>query len=242
MPIYSYVKERPQPHRRLFSFISTIFVFSGLSLIGWVAYPIIAFELFYAPRFISIIRPIPETILAEAMENRLIRVKHTGQTVEAAVDYTRASTWFPKASPQHLDSKVTGYTISIPKLNIKEADVRVGSEDLSKSLIQWGGTALPGDYGNSVIFGHSTLVWLYNPKNYYTIFSKLPDLNYGDELFFTVDHVTYKYKVEEMRVVSPEDVSVLEQKYDDSYVSLITCVPQGTYLKRLIVKARQIKY
>lgn len=245
MPIYTYVKVQPQPYRKAISAVSTLFVFAGLSLITWVAYPIVAFELFYAPRFISLIQPIPEMVISEAMENKILGdsiAKNPNMVAEAGVDYTKASTWFPKATVQKLDSDVTAYTLSIPKLGIDNAQVRIGSEDLSKSLIHWGGSVLPGEYGNTIIFGHSTLIWLYNPKNYTSIFSKLPDLNRGDDIYFTVKNATYRYQVFDMRVVSPESLEVLEQKYDDAYVTLITCVPQGTYLKRLVVKARLVKF
>ena len=47
----------------------------------------------------------------------------------------------------------------------------------------------------------------------------------------------YRYQVEKMVEVSPEDVSVLEQQYDRERLSLITCVPPGTYLRRLVVRA-----
>ncbi|OGG15018.1 hypothetical protein A2773_02020 [Candidatus Gottesmanbacteria bacterium RIFCSPHIGHO2_01_FULL_39_10] len=243
MVLYSYIKQRPQPYRQVLSAISTLFVFGGLSLIGWVAYPILAFEIFYAPRFMNIIKPYSDTIISEAMENKILGASISeGFSAEAGVDYTRASTWFPKASPQVLNSKVSSYLVSIPKLKIENATSRVGSEELSKSLIHWGGSPLPGEYGTSIIFGHSSLVWLYDPKDYLKIFSKLPELNRGDDIYFTVDKATYRYQVEEMKVVSPEDLSVLEQKYDDAYVTLITCVPPGTYLKRLVVKARMVKF
>lgn len=242
--IYRYVKEKPRPYRKLFSMVSTMMVFSGLTLIGWVAYPIFAFELFYAPRFISLTRPIPEVAISEALENKVLgaSTSDTQTALAAGVDYTRASNWFPKASPQKLVTSVSSYSLSIPKLGINDAIVSVGSDDLSKSLIHWAGSAMPGEYGNSIIFGHSTLVWLYNPKNYLTIFSKLPDLNVGDDLYFTVGNVTYRYQVDDMRVISPDDVSILEQKYDYPYVTLITCVPQGTYLKRLVVRSKLVKF
>jgi len=47
--------------------------------------------------------------------------------------------------------------------------------------------------------------------------------------------------VEKMIEVSPRDLSILAQRYDDSYLTLITCVPPGTYFKRLIVRARLAK-
>ncbi len=244
MALYLYVKHTPKIKKRVFSFFSTLFVFSGLSIITWVIYPIIAFELFYAPKFMGLLRPIPETVISEAMENAAFGSTNPAVAAVSAsdVDYTKASNWFPKVSPKKLEYTFTSYQVSIPKLKIENALSIVGSEDLSKSLIHWSGSAMPGEYGSTIIFGHSTIPWLYNPKDYKTIFSKLPDLVRGDDIFLTVNNATYKYKVEDMRIVSPEDVSVLEQKYDDSYVVLITCVPPGTYLKRLIVRGRLAKF
>jgi sortase A len=103
---------------------------------------------------------------------------------------------------------------------------------------EYPGTANPGQPGNTVLFGHSVLPQFFNPKNYLTIFSTLPTLKDGDEILVNFDGVNYRYLVEEMVEVSPEDTSVLEQRYDDSYITLITCVPPGTYLRRLIVRGR----
>lgn len=208
-------------------------------------YPILAFELFYAPKFIGLIRPIPETVISEAMENVVLGSSSTGLPAVSAsdVDYTKASNWFPKVSSKSLTYTFSSYQVSIPKLGIENALSIVGSEDLSRSLIHWSGSAMPGEYGSIIIFGHSTIPWLYNPKDYRSIFSKLPELVTGDEIILTTNNnVSYKYVVEDMRIVSPDDVSVLEQRYDDSYVTLITCVPPGTYLKRLVVRGRLVKF
>jgi len=48
----------------------------------------------------------------------------------------------------------------------------------------------------------------------------------------------YRYQVIGLREVLPDDVSVLQQHYDSEYLSLITCVPPGTYLRRLVIKAK----
>jgi len=53
--------------------------------------------------------------------------------------------------------------------------------------------------------------------------------------------IEYKYLVEQMIEVVPDDISILAQRYDDSYLTLITCVPPGTFLRRLIVRARLSK-
>ena len=244
MAIYCYVKEKPRYHKRLLSVVSTLFVFSGLSIIAWVAYPILAFELWYAPKFMGLVRPIPETVVASAMENSILGQSDDNYAVVHAsdVDYTKASNWFPKASVKKLEYTFSSYKVSIPKLGIENALALEGSEDLDKSLIHWSGSAQPGEYGSVIIFGHSTIPWLYNPKDYHTIFSKLPDLVRGDDILLTAQNATYRYQVIDMRIVSPQDLTVLEQKYDDAYVTLITCVPPGTYLKRLVVRAKLVKF
>jgi sortase A len=125
-------------------------------------------------------------------------------------------------------------------LGIKKATIAIGGEDLSESLIQYPGTALPGKNGNAVIFGHSILPQFYDPEDYLSIFSTLPTLDEGDEIQLDYDGVVYKYIVENMFEVLPSDIEVLEQDRSDSFLTLVTCVPPGHPLKpkRLVVRAR----
>jgi len=120
--------------------------------------------------------------------------------------------------------------------------VAVGGEDLAKSLIQYPGTALPGKIGSTVVFGHSILPQFYNPEDYMAVFSTLPTLDAGDEIYIDYDGITFKYKVESLFEILPTDTQVLDQKLDDSYLYLVTCVPPGHPLKprRLIVRARVV--
>ena len=83
---------------------------------------------------------------------------------------------------------------------------------------------------------------LFNPKNYKSIFSTLPTLKKGDSIYIKSDGVQYRYVVYDMTVTDPDDLSPLEQQFDHAYVTLITCVPPGTYLRRLNVKAKLEKY
>lgn len=229
MAAYIYLKKPVKSISRMQTqtlLLSSVFLSGGIFLLGLVFWPILTFEFLVAPKLATnIVSPIPQGV----------------EVLGAQTDLTYASNWFPAASKRVAPSKITSYTLSIPKLGIKEAIVTIGAEDLSKSLIQWGETAVPGEFGNAVIFGHSVLPAFFDPKNYTTIFSTLPTLEKKDEVFVYFDGITYKYQVFEMKVVEPADISVLEQKYDDSYISLITCVPPGTYWKRLVVKARLVK-
>ncbi|MCS6956403.1 MAG: sortase, partial [Patescibacteria group bacterium] len=155
-------------------------------------------------------------------------------------DFTQASIWFPSIGNNRLTTtfSVKEYYLSIPKLNINEAKVIVGAEDLSTSLVHYLPESLPGEYGNVVILGHSTLPQLYNVKDYKTIFTFLPSLEKGDIIKIKINDIEYQYVVYDMFIVNPEETSVLKQQKDGSYLTLITCVPPGTYLRRLVVKAK----
>lgn len=157
-------------------------------------------------------------------------------------DYTNATLWFPdRVQEKNAKLRITEYYISIPKLNITKAKVLVGGEDLTASLIHFLPKTLPGEYGHVSIFGHSTLPQLYNQKDYKTIFTYLPELERQDKIYVDINDVRYEYEVYDMFVVNPDQVSVLDQKYDNAYLTLITCVPPGTFWKRLVVRSKLTK-
>jgi sortase A len=232
---YIYFKQKPKKRSRLSRHkktIVTILTVTGLSLFSFAVFPIIKFQLTYSTKLQQIIDPLSgqsynqSTILGDS-----------------DIDYTQLSNWFINSTDnsnlisQNIDNNNSTYYLSIPKLKITDAIVTIGSMDLEKSLIQYPQTALPGQLGNTVVFGHSVLPQFFSSKNYLTIFSTLYKLEQGDEIILRYDKSTYKYVVEEMYEVKPTDLSVLEQRYDNKTLTLITCSPPGTYLRRLIIKA-----
>jgi len=235
MALYTYVHKRHKKNKTVAIVISIVLLTSGLGLLIWSLLPILMFELYYGPQFGNILTPLPDTSVSSISE-RLPKI--LGFNI---IDYTQASVWFPKATgipPVASESQGTeSYSLSIPKLGIDNANVVVGGDDLTKSLVHFVGP-LPGANGNPVIFGHSTLPFLYDPKNYKTIFTKLPNLKKGDEILVRSDSIQYRYIVSDMKITSPDDLSVLNQTYDGSYLTLITCVPPGTTFNRFIVKTK----
>lgn len=232
---YRYLKSAPLGQRlaqqKRITFLlrgfSVLVLIVGLILIGNAALPILYYELTNSRFTQKLVSPLISqgVILGE----------------EATIDYSNPKSWFPEAPvlpPK--PSRITHYNLSIPELGIEDAIVQIGGEDLMKSLVHYPGTALPGQYGNAVIFGHSVLPQFFNPKNYKTIFSTLPKLEEGDEILIDFDGIQYRYVVRKVVETEPEDVAVLEQRYDSQWLSLITCVPPGTYLRRLIVRAQLV--
>lgn len=241
MPLYSYLKEQSSPKKKVINYVSYVSLTVGSLLLFWSFYPILSFEI-YSRLFIqrTLNTPMPKTETASSLEQANSVLGSFNVFSNNLRDFTQANLWFP-TRPQgkvFTNTNVKNYSLSIPKLNIKEARVVVGGEDLAKSLVHYLPQSMPGEYGNVVIFGHSTLPQLYNPKDYKTIFTYLPSLEKGDKILVNIDDIIYEYEVYDMIVVNPDQVSVLEQKKDAAYLTLITCVPPGTYWKRLVVRAK----
>ena len=241
------VTHRPGRLKRL---TPAILITLGSILMANVAWPIINYQFFVSPQLqrTELLSPINELSTAYfsplASSNEPVALGQTAQILGQDLDYTKATNWFPAADfQQSKESKITHYTIDIPTLDIDDAIVEIGGDDLSKHLIQYPGTSNPGELGSPVLFGHSVLRQFYNPsinnpRRYMSIFSKIMTLEDGDEIFVSFDGIRYKYTVVEKAVVNPEDVFILQQRHDRRELKLITCVPEGTYLQRGVVIAQ----
>jgi sortase A len=225
--------------RKMLRFLSLGLFGTGVLIIVYIFLPFLSWQIYFAPAFANqnIAAPIPKnTLVSSSSIQSLIQAASSSL---AGIDFENAQNWFPNYKYQNSGaSKIPTYTISIPKLGIKNAVVSTIDTDLSKHLVNYYGTSLPPDKGNAVIFGHSTLPQLFDSNSYKTTFTYLFELKEGDEIIANVGKASYRYRIESILVVDPENTTVLEQTYDDSYITLITCTPPGTIWKRLVVRAR----
>lgn len=227
-----YYKRDARNFRKYLRLTSGLFFISGILILLYVLFPMISWQIYFQPAFASqkIVASIPHANIVDLARNSI-----------DSTDYTKAENWFKNFTPGSAQKKQTdtpSYVISIPAIKIDNAIVSTIDTDLGKHLVNYQGTGIPGKNGNAVIFGHSTLPQLFNPKDYKTIFTNVYKLKNGDTVYAILNGVTYTYKIFKMTVVDPTDTSALIQDYDDSYLTLVTCTPPGTIWKRLIVKAR----
>ena len=160
------------------------------------------------------------------------------------LDFTNLSAWFPNQDiPEVRPEEAKTYVLDIPSLKIEQAIVKVGGLNLDKNLIQYPGTANPGEIGAPIVFGHSTTPIFYNPslsnlKRYTSIFTKIMTLKRGDLITLRYDGILYTYEVINKEEVKPDNVSILAQSSDERLLKIVTCVPPGTILRRGVVTAR----
>ncbi|MBP9815841.1 sortase [Candidatus Woesebacteria bacterium] len=243
MALYSYKKQLFGPKKAILVAISYTSMTLGSLFLFWSFYPVLASE-FYTRVYIdnSVKAAVPSNVVTSVQKANLVQGT-TNKFSTNLVDYTKASNWFitpentTQLGPESLEN-VKEYTIDIPKIGIANARVVVAGDELLSSIVHYLPRTLPGKRGKVSLFGHSSLLQLYKPNNYEHIFSYVPFLEKGDVIYITVQGARYTYEVFDKVVVKPEEVEVLDQQYDDSYVDLITCVPHGTYLKRAVIKAK----
>ncbi|MCH7492088.1 sortase [Patescibacteria group bacterium] len=132
--------------------------------------------------------------------------------------------------------------INTPIIYIEEVDETIFQEALASGVVHYPGTALPGQFGNPYIFGHSS-DYFWKSGNYKEIFKSLIDIPLGTPIRITNhDGELFIYRVVETKIVGPKEVSVLDQNEQQSLLlTLQTSWPVGTALKRYIVIAEMDK-
>jgi LPXTG-site transpeptidase (sortase) family protein len=109
---------------------------------------------------------------------------------------------------------------------------------LEHGVAHYQGTALPGQIGNVFISGHSSFYW-WDGGSFKEIFALLDKLKIGDKIYISYQNQLFTYVITSKKVVSPNDLTVLDQT-NTKTLSLMTCVPVGTNLNRLVVIAQQL--
>lgn len=109
-------------------------------------------------------------------------------------------------------------------------------QELEKGVVRYPGSAVPGEKGNAFIFWHSSnYPWLKGDFN--DVFALLDNVEFGDQIIVFYNQKKFVYTVREKKIVRPGDVKVLERNPEARELSLMTCWPIGTTLKRMLVFA-----
>jgi sortase A len=122
--------------------------------------------------------------------------------------------------------------IVIPRLLLSAVVVEgIDETTLRRGVGHIPGTALPGQPGNVGLAGHRD-----------TLFRPLKDLRIRDEIQFSTVSGDFRYVVESLNVVDPNNVAVLAPSSENE-LTLVTCYPFffiGAAPKRFVVRARQV--
>ena len=128
-----------------------------------------------------------------------------------------------------------GY-VTIPKIS-QELPVYHGTADsvLAFAVGHLEGSSLPvGGSGNHcVVSAHRGLPTA-------VLFTYLDRMEVGDTFHFTILDRTFTYEVDQIRIVEPDDTSLIQIVDNKDYCTLLTCTPYGINTQRLLVRGHQI--
>ena len=128
-----------------------------------------------------------------------------------------------------------GY-LTIPKIN-QELPIYHGTSEavLSTSVGHFQGSSLPvgGDSTHSVVSAHRGLPTA-------ILFTHLDRMELGDTFTFTILDRVLTYEVDQIRIVEPNDASLIQIEPMKDYCTLLTCTPYGINTHRLLVRAHQV--
>lgn len=128
-----------------------------------------------------------------------------------------------------------GY-VTIKKIN-QELPVYHGTGDevLSIAAGHYQGSSLPvgGETTHSVVSAHRGLPTA-------LLFTHLDRMEIGDTFYFTILDRTITYEVDQIRIVEPDDTSLIEIEEGKDYCTLLTCTPYGINTQRLLIRGHQI--
>lgn len=151
---------------------------------------------------------------------------------------------FKKGQVEFLIPEDPQFSIVIPKIganarilpNVDASDKDVYLSALQKGVAHASGTTFPGEGGHIYLFAHST-DYFWNVGSYNAVFYLLYKLEKSDEIDIFYNGQRYVYRVVGSQIVDPSQVEYLTRKSNKDFLTLQTCWPPGTTLKRLLVFA-----
>ncbi|MEG1395478.1 MAG: class D sortase [Oscillospiraceae bacterium] len=131
----------------------------------------------------------------------------------------------PSAPPENMvgDGIITVFTAEEPRYAVYNG---VTQEHLSLGTARSSDSALPGQTGNCVIYGHRD-----------SVFRCLQEVALGDKIALTTADGTFTYTAAETAICTPTD-GCITQPYDDPRLTLVTCYPfvySGPAVQRYLV-------
>ena len=134
------------------------------------------------------------------------------------------------------DDGIIGY-IEIPSINVTLPIYHGTSEEILQVAIgHIEGSSLPvgGLSTHCVISGHRGL-----PSS--RLFTDIDQLSEGDIFTLLVLDEALTYEVDQIRIVEPDDISLLEIKEGEDLCTLVTCTPYGVNSHRLLVRGHRVE-
>lgn len=146
---------------------------------------------------------------------------------DGRADYLQQLSLAPGAPMARI--RIPGIGVDLPIYHGTDEDT------LARGIGHLYGSGLPvgGEGTHSVLTGHSGIPGA-------SLFTRLDELDLGDEFAIDVAGETLVYRVDQIKTVLPDDGDLLRQSPGHDYVTLLTCTPTGVNTHRLLVRGERV--
>lgn len=230
---------------KLSTIIAVILIIAGLAVL---AYPAIGNYISYA-RQNGVVSEY-EQELSGLSSGEIEKEKELAEKYNETLRTGKIKDPFKETTPESQDdteddyfsilstrSGVMGY-IDIPEIKVSCPIYKTTTGAvLQKGVGHLKGTSLPvgGEGTHCVLTGHTGI-----PGN--MLFTDLDKLKKGDEFYLHVFNDVLAYKVDQIKVVEPDDTKDLMIVKNRDYCTLLTCTPYGVNSHRLLVRGVRTTY
>ncbi len=180
------------------------------------------------------LRPVKKKRAKEAFRRRTLKPRNNAQTLISNMEVYPSDNriYIPR-----IDKNVP--LVSVPQhKNWENLENNIQS-GLQKGVVVHPVSRDPGDFGNFFVTGHSSY-YAWDKGKFKDVFALLHEVDPGDTVEVYWEGKKYVYLMREEKVVSPTEISVLNQPKNKSIITLMTCTPVGTNKNRLILRGELI--
>ncbi len=141
-----------------------------------------------------------------------------------------------------------GDSVEVPKIEVKAPLVLIESSEnedflkaLDRGVVLHPQSVLPGEKGKILILGHSAPSG-YPQINYDWVFSRLNELEPGDQIYVNFQRRHYSYNVSQKIFLEKGEEIPKNLTNSLSMLYLISCWPPGRDIERIAIKAEPTNY
>ena len=208
---------------------------------GFLLYPSLSnyYNTFHQSKAISQYLEIMEEIDKEEQDKIFNEVRMYNKTL-----ITNNTRWKMKDEERKIynslldftDTGIMGY-IEIPKISVS-LPIYHGTSDevLQVAVGHVEGSSLPvgGKGTHTVLSGHRGL-----PSA--KIFTDMDKIEEGDQFYIRVLNEVLTYEVDQISIVLPNEMDILQIDPEKDYCTLVTCTPYGVNSHRMLVRGKRIE-
>lgn len=233
-------QQQPAGKKKGFSLTTFLLVLILLAGVGIMAYPTVSdwWNSMHATQAIADYTGAVEDMSPKEKEKILKAARAYNESLAPGIHFKLTKEQYDQYE-KVLDITGTGIMgyIQIPSINVN-LPIYHGTEEsvLQIAVGHIAGSSLPvgGRGTHCILSGHRGL-----PSA--KLFTDLDKLGAGDIFTLTVLDQTITYKVDQIRIVLPEEVDELSIVKKRDYCTLVTCTPYGINTHRILLRGRRIK-